>query len=109
MTFLSGVHSLTVSIINYVETLKVQGVSSSPVLIFTHKGLSNSASFQNCRFVDSCGTAETCAPISLSMYPGVNSSIGNISFTVRCAFSAEFTLDDAIGSYACSLEAEANM
>lgn len=59
----------------------VQGVPSSPVLIFRRKGLSNSASFQNCRFIDSCGTKPTCAPIALDMNPGINTSIGNISFT----------------------------
>jgi hypothetical protein len=58
----------------------VQGVPSSPILIFRHKGLSNSVNFTRSRFVDSCGTSVSCAPIALDMNPGINHSIGNVSF-----------------------------
>ena len=58
----------------------VQGTRSSAVMIFRHKGLSNSASFERCRFIDSCGSSPSCAPITLRMNPGVTSSIGNVSF-----------------------------
>ena len=47
------------------------------------QGLSNSASFERCRFIDSCGTSPKCTPIMLLMNPGVNSSIGNVSFVSR--------------------------
>jgi hypothetical protein len=52
----------------------VQGTPSSAVLLFRHKGLSNSAQFDRCRFINSCGLAPSCSPVALSMNPGVNSS-----------------------------------
>lgn len=65
----------------------VQGVPSSPVLIFRHKGLSNSVSFTRSRFIDSCGTSAFCAPIALDMNPGINRSIGNVSFVSAHPYS----------------------
>jgi hypothetical protein len=63
-----------------VEDSVVQGTPNSPVMIFRHKGRSSSANFTNCRFLDSCGSKPTCAPINLNLSPGVTSG-GNISFT----------------------------
>lgn len=57
-----------------VQDSTVQGTPSSAVLLFRQKGLSNSAQFARCRFIDSCGSAPSCSPIALSMNPGENTS-----------------------------------
>lgn len=71
-----------------VEDSVVQGSASSAVSIFHHSGLNGSAKFTNCHFVDTCGTSRAdpdsygrfCAPIALSLSPGVNSG-GNVTFS----------------------------
>jgi hypothetical protein len=62
-----------------VEDSSVQGVPGSAVEFFRHKGLQSSASFTNCRFLDSCGSKPTCSPIYLQLSPGVATG-GNVSF-----------------------------